>query len=345
MHYKGPAKNSELHLNLKMSVTTYQHNMTVQYCFPEDNSSCIKEVRKGHGNIFVFTLLSFISVCTVFLNLLVIISISHFKQLHTPTNLLILSLAVADLLVGLVVMPVNIMGLIENCWYFGNMACVIVFVINNLSTVASLCSLTFIAVDRYVAVNDPLSYSIRITVSKTSVFIVSGWLLSLLYILIFLYFNDDLLPYLILIRCHGECVMYVKYPWMTVDLIVTFVTPCSIILILYSFIFNVARHQAIAVRSVMNSMSNRKVAKVSFTSETKAARTLGIVVCVYLTCWIPYYISSFSVESLSSFSVLWTVLAWLVYLNSFMNPLIYAIFYPWFRASVKNILTCRIIQS
>ncbi|XP_076877021.1 trace amine-associated receptor 13c-like [Brachyhypopomus gauderio] len=319
--------------------------MTVQYCFPDNNLSCLKEVRTGTGNIFLFTLLSFISVCTVFLNLLVIISISHFKQLHTPTNLLILSLAVADFLVGLVVMPVNIMGMVDNCWYLGNMACIVVLVINNLSTAASLCSLTFIAVDRYIAVNDPLSYSTKITVCKTTVFIISGWFLSILYIFIFLYFNGNLLPSQIMIRCHGECVMYVKYPWMTVDLIVSFVTPSSVILILYSFIFNVARRQAIAMRSVMNSTSNRKVAKVSFTSETKAARTLGIVVCVYLVCWIPYYISSLSVENMSSFSLLWTVFGWLIYINSSMNPLIYAIFYPWFRASVKNILTCRILKS
>ncbi|XP_076877019.1 trace amine-associated receptor 13c-like [Brachyhypopomus gauderio] len=331
-----------------MSITAYQHNMTstaVQYCFPEDNSSCIKEVRTGTGNIFLFILLSCISVCTVFLNLLVIISISHFKQLHTPTNLLILSLAVADLLVGLVVMPVNIMGLINNCWYFGNMACIAVIVINYFSTASSLCSVMFIAIDRYIAVNDPLNYSIRITVCKTSVFIISAWFLSLLYILIFLNFNDHLLPSQIMVSCHGECVIYVKYPWITVDLIVIFVTPCSIILILYSFIFNVARRQAIAVRSVINSTSNRRRARVSFTSESKAAKTLGIVICVYLACWIPFYLSSLLVENIYSFSVLWTVLAWLVYINSFMNPLIYAIFYPWFRASAKNILTCRIFQS
>ncbi|XP_076876906.1 trace amine-associated receptor 13c-like [Brachyhypopomus gauderio] len=321
------------------------HIMTIQYCFPEDNSSCRKEVRTGTGNIFLFTLLSFISVCTVFLNLLVIISISHFKQLHTPTNLLILSLAVADLLVGLILMPVNIMGLIDTCWYLGNMACAAVLLINFFSLAASLCSMMLIAVDRYIAVNDPLSYSTKLTVCKTTIFITFEWTFCLLYAFIFLYFNDNLHPSQNMNRCHGECVMYIKYQWMIVDLIVMFVTPCSIILILYSFIFNVAKQQAIAVRSVLNTTSNTQRTKVSISSETKAAKTLGIVVCVYLFCWIPSYVSNLLVENISSLSLVWNVFGWIAYINSSMNPLIYAIFYPWFRASVKYILTCRMLQS
>ncbi|KAL7848406.1 hypothetical protein AOLI_G00231240 [Acnodon oligacanthus] len=131
-----------------MDGTDFRQNITAQYCFPDSNSSCRKEVRTGPGNLLLYVFLSCISVFTVFLNLLVIISISHFKQLHTPTNLLVLSLAAADLLVGLFVMPVKIMQLFDSCWYLGKLACSISEIIIGISVLASLCNLVFISVDR-----------------------------------------------------------------------------------------------------------------------------------------------------------------------------------------------------
>uniref|UniRef100_A0AAR2IJF5 G-protein coupled receptors family 1 profile domain-containing protein n=1 Tax=Pygocentrus nattereri TaxID=42514 RepID=A0AAR2IJF5_PYGNA len=186
-----------------------------------------KKVRTGPAYIFLFFFLSCVSVFTVFLNLLVIISISHFKQLHTPTNLLILSLAVADLLVGMFVMPVNIMQLIDSCWYLGEMACTVSLVVSFMSASGSLCSLVLIAVDRYIAVTDPLLYSMKITVCKTVLLIIIGWSFVLFYILTCLYSNDHLLSSEIFTSCYGECVIYVKYSWVLVDLVVCFLAPCT----------------------------------------------------------------------------------------------------------------------
>ncbi|XP_066506533.1 trace amine-associated receptor 13c-like [Hoplias malabaricus] len=326
-----------------MNIMAHEENITVQYCFPENNSSCRKEVRTGPAYIFIFILLSCVSVCTVFLNLLVIISISHFKQLHSPTNLLILSLAVADLFVGLVVMPVNIMQLMDSCWYLGKVGCYISPIINFLSLSASLFSLILIAVDRYIAVSDPLLYSTRISVCKMSVFIILGWSFSLFYVIIYLYFNDHF--HQSQIRCYGECVLVIKYTWVIIDLVFFFITPCSLILILYSIIFKIARNQAKAVRAVTSGVSNSQRDKVSKSSETKAAKKLGIVIFVYLACWVPVFISSLTAESVTSVSVIWTIFGWLNYMNSSVNPLIYAIFYAWFRVSVKYIVSCRIFES
>ncbi|XP_066506528.1 trace amine-associated receptor 13c-like [Hoplias malabaricus] len=321
----------------------HEENITIQYCFPDNNSSCRKEVQTGPAYIFIFILLSCISVCTVFLNLLVIISISHFKQLHTPTNLLILSLAVADLLVGLFLMPVKILGLADSCWYLGKVGCYISPIIIFLSTSASLFSLIFIAVDRYIAVSDPLLYSTRVSVCKMSVIIIIGWSGSLFYAIVLLYFNGHF--FRSQVKCFGECVLYIKQSWVIVDLVIVFVTPCSLIILLYSIIFKIARRQAKAVRAVSNGVSKGESDKVLNTSETKAAKTLGIVIFVYLTCWIPYFISALTVENITSVSIVWIVSAWLIYINSSMNPLIYAILYSWFRESVRCILSCRIFES
>ncbi|XP_066506527.1 trace amine-associated receptor 13c-like [Hoplias malabaricus] len=324
-----------------MNITELQQNITIQYCFADISSSCRKEVRTGPAYMFLFIILSCISLCTVFLNLLVIISISHFKQLHTPTNMLILSLAVADLIVGMFLMPVKIMELADSCWYLGQVGCYVFPVINGLSLSTSLCSLIFIAVDRYIAVSDPLLYSTRISVCKMYVLIVVGWSFCLWYNIIYLYFNDHFFQSQI--NCYGECVLFIKYYWVIVDLVICFLTPCSIIIILYSSIFKIARRQAKAVRAV--AVSKCQGDKVSKLSETKAAKTLGIVIFVYFTCWIPFYISSLSFESVTSVSVVWTVFGWLLYINSSVNPLIYAIFYSWFRESVKYIVSCRIFES
>ncbi|XP_072514888.1 trace amine-associated receptor 13c-like [Salminus brasiliensis] len=290
-----------------MDITEFQQNLTAQYCFPDNNSSCRKE-------------------------------------LHTPTNLLILSLAVADLLIGLIAMPVNIMQLRDSCWYLGEVACCVIPVITFLSMAASLYSLVFIAVDRYIAVSDPLLYSTRITVSKTASLVILGWSFCLLYSIIYLYCNNHFLQSQISTRCKGECVMVIKKSSLIIDLIIFFLAPCSTILVFYSIIFIVARRQARAVRAIKNGISKRHEAKASISSETKAAKTLGVVIFVYLACWIPVYLSSLLAERVTTLSILWILFGCLSYLNSSLNPLMYAIFYPWFRASVKYIVTCRIFE-
>ena len=137
-----------------------------QNCFPERNSSCRKVLLSTSIYITLYIFFLSIGAVTVFLNILVVISIFHFKQLHTPTNLLILSLAVADLLVGLIVIPVGTVAVMESCWFYGKYFCVISLYINYLCLSLSMGNLILISIDRYVAVCDPLKYHSKITITR-----------------------------------------------------------------------------------------------------------------------------------------------------------------------------------
>uniref|UniRef100_A0AAY5KWK1 G-protein coupled receptors family 1 profile domain-containing protein n=1 Tax=Esox lucius TaxID=8010 RepID=A0AAY5KWK1_ESOLU len=93
--------------------------------------------------ITLYIFFSLISAVTVFLNLLVIVSISLFKKLHTPTNLLILSLAVSDLLVGLIVIPSMTVAIMEPCWVLGDYFCALLLYTLFLCASSSLGNLSF----------------------------------------------------------------------------------------------------------------------------------------------------------------------------------------------------------
>uniref|UniRef100_A0A671SA44 Trace amine-associated receptor 13c-like n=1 Tax=Sinocyclocheilus anshuiensis TaxID=1608454 RepID=A0A671SA44_9TELE len=319
----------------KMSIwgATHTDNESIIYCFPNNNLSCTKNVKPGAEYIIVYIFISTISVFTVFLNLLVIISIAHFKQLHTPTNVLIFSLAVADLIVGLILTPVQGIKLIEPCWYFGEIFCSIFPFIFYVVVTASLGNLIIISVDRYIAVNDPLRYPARVNTNRAVLSIVVNWVFSCIYSFFLLY--ESILYPEKNHTCVGECILFIKLEYIITDVIVTLVTPCCLIISLYMKICFVAKHQA----EHINSLSDKKAK-----SEKKAAKTLGVVVMVYLLCWIPYYIAALTLGQDTGDSLVINIMYWILCMNSCLNPLIYAMFYRWFRISAKYILTLKIFE-
>ncbi|XP_048037738.1 trace amine-associated receptor 13c-like [Megalobrama amblycephala] len=321
-----------------MAYETEDHE--TQYCFPAINSSCFKGIRSRYEYYVMYAFVLLLSAWTVFLNLLVIISISHFKKLHTSTNLIILSLAVSDLLMGLIVIPIEGSRLIETCWYFGDTFCKLYFIILGFLFSASFSNLVLIAVDRYVAVCHPLLYPQKITTTRTLMSICLSWICFSTYNTTLVIINGYLDTSVRTDMCYGECSVMMGFAWKVTDLFMSFIFPCTLIITLYLRIFYVAHQQVKVINSVVKTGKHGIDGSVRRKSESKAALTLGIIVTVYLLCFIPYYICSMSVTSSTTINVL----AWVVYTNSGLNPLVYALFYPWFKKTVKHILTLKIFQ-
>ncbi|XP_057709167.1 trace amine-associated receptor 13c-like [Corythoichthys intestinalis] len=308
-------------------------------CFPQlGNISCRKTTPNLFESFFFMVLLPITCIFTVLLNLLVIISISHFRQLYTTTNLLLLSLAVSDVLVGLVGIPVVIIQS-TSCWFLGDIVCRLMNYLAFICQSASIGNMVLISADRFVAICDPLHYTVKVTVKKIQLCICLCWLASVIHCGIVL--KDHLAHHEIYNTCLGECVHGIDIIWGILDIIVNFLIPLATIVILYTRVFVVAVSQARALRSQGKCFKLQNSAPFRVKrSELKAAKTLGIVVLVFLVCFCPYNIASLVVYDEN-------VINYIVYLfglNACVNPLIYAVFYPCFRRAFKHIVTLRILQ-
>uniref|UniRef100_A0A3Q3PY43 G-protein coupled receptors family 1 profile domain-containing protein n=1 Tax=Monopterus albus TaxID=43700 RepID=A0A3Q3PY43_MONAL len=311
-----------------------------ELCFPQLlNRSCRKHTRPHSDTMLIYIGMSSTDLLTASLNLLVIISISHFRKLHTPTNLLLLSLAVADFLVGLFVMPLQIF-LTEPCWFLGDLVCVLFYFLLSIILLASVVNMVLISVDRYVAICDPLRYPTKITQKRVQIFVLLCWICSVFYNFLLLY--DNLKQPGRYNSCYGQCV--INYNG-AVDVVLFFIIPITAIIILYMRVFVVAVSQARAMRSHIAAVTlQRSVTATVKKSELKAARTLGVLVAVFLMCYCPSYCLTLSGYDIVMGSSINTFIMFLVYFNSCLNPVIYAFFYPWFRKSVKLIITLEILQ-
>ncbi|XP_074514155.1 trace amine-associated receptor 5-like [Sebastes fasciatus] len=263
------------------------------------------------------------------------------KQLHTPTNILLLSLAVSDFLVGLLLMPGELIRK-TSCWFFGDIMCSLYKYLSYIITFASVGVMVLISVDRYVAICDPLHYTSRITVNRVKLFVCLCWLCSVCYGSLVV--KDDLTQPGRYHSCYGECLFVIDFIAGTVDLVLTFIVPVTVIVVLNVRVFAVAVSQARAMRSHIVAVTlPLSVTQTANKSELKAARTLGVLVVVFLICFCPYYCFTLASENMTNSSNVFFVL-FLFFFNSCLNPVIYALFYSWFRKAVKLIVTLQILQ-
>ncbi|XP_038157341.1 trace amine-associated receptor 13c-like [Cyprinodon tularosa] len=311
-----------------------------ELCFPEFFNSSCRKLNLPHIEVILMHIVLYsISVITAFLNLLVIISISHFRQLHTTTNLLLLSLAISDFSVGLILLFQIV--LIDGCWFLGDIMCTVYQYLAYVITSASIGTMVLISFDRYVAICYPLHYSTKITQGRVKICIFLCWISSWLFQSLILL--DNLKQPGRYNSCVGECAFVISHIAGYVDLVFSFIVPIGVIVVLYLRVFVVAISQSRAMRSHISAAPLRHLV-VAKKSQVKAAKTLGLVVLVFLLCMCPYYCVALSGEdsSMSASSAAFVIC--LFFFNSCLNPIIYAFFYPWFRKSIKLIFTLQIFQ-
>eukprot|EP00057_Strongylocentrotus_purpuratus_P028843 XP_011683317.1 PREDICTED: uncharacterized protein LOC105447218 [Strongylocentrotus purpuratus] len=116
---------------------------------------------------------------TVIGNLLVIISYFQDRKLRQrPANLIILNLAFADLIVGLVSLTVNLTTIVSGRWLFGEYICRLYSVIDYVAVYVSCVMIVFISIDRYLLVTKPIKHRSFVTRKRVRYAIISAWIIN-----------------------------------------------------------------------------------------------------------------------------------------------------------------------
>uniref|UniRef100_K7F3E7 D(3) dopamine receptor n=1 Tax=Pelodiscus sinensis TaxID=13735 RepID=K7F3E7_PELSI len=118
----------------------------------------------------------------VFGNVLVCLAVLRERTLQTTTNYLVVSLAVADLLVAMLVMPwVVYLEVTGGVWNFSRACCDIFVTMDVMMCSASILNLCAISIDRYTAVVMPVQYQCgtgKKSCKRVSIMIGMVWMLA-----------------------------------------------------------------------------------------------------------------------------------------------------------------------
>ncbi len=125
------------------------------------------------------TILCVISLAVLFGNLSLYIMVYKNKDLRIITNLYILNLAAADIMVSVLSIPFTVVTVITGRWLFGDTACVALGFFTILSFIASVMSLGMIAINRYFYIVKWNTYKDTFSKKKALLYAAAVWAVSI----------------------------------------------------------------------------------------------------------------------------------------------------------------------
>lgn len=231
------------------------------------------------------------------------------RSLRTISNLLLSSLAAADLLVGFVIQPVWISIRytaynVDRVQTYGK-AVDYLWIHTTVATTFNLCCVTL---DRHIAIFHPLRYEDILSYTRCYVLIATVWFLSLV-LPCSRFLVEDVI---------GLSTLYISFTIITVLIPMIIIILCSI---------RILKAASVQFRRItVNTLQNQDAVK-RRKKNFKAAMTISIVVGLFVVCWLPSLITSLvhHFSGKSTFTKLWAPVEAAAFTSSAINPWVYCL--------------------
>lgn len=269
----------------------------------------INDINPSQSNIAAAMFVGLLIFLTILGNSLVCVSFSMFPELRTICNYFVVSLSASDILVALVAMPFwCALQITDNRWNFGPELKLFWDCMDILCGTASIMNLMAVSIDRHFAITMPFYYESIMSSKKAIVIIFFVWVYA------------AVISGLRLVRWPGN-------EYMDIVAFGSFFCPLAIMIVMYIRIYLVARQQV------------RRIGR-NYTTDVKAAKTIAVVIGVFVACWSPFFVIVMGFAHLPGFKVSMVtlnVVKWLEYLNSCLNPIIYTCLNRGYRRAFKKL--------
>nr|XP_033804667.1 5-hydroxytryptamine receptor 2A [Geotrypetes seraphini] len=312
-------------------------------------------------------------VVTIAGNILVILAVLLEKKLQNATNYFLMSLAIADILLGFLVMPVSMLNILYDYeWPLHRKLCPVWIYLDVLFSTASIMHLCAISLDRYIAIRNPIHHSRFNSRTKAFTKIVAVWTISVgisMPVPVFglqddskvfnqenCYLSDEnfILVGSFVAFFIPLIIMVVTY-FLTIRSLQKEATLCfhnlgaKSKLALFSFLpQSTLSAEKLFQRSLQKELApyGRRTMQ-SISNEQKASKVLGIVFFLFVVMWCPFFITNVMAvickESCNEHIMeeLLKVFVWIGYLSSAVNPLVYTLFNKTYRSAFSRYIQCR----
>ncbi|XP_033108355.1 QRFP-like peptide receptor [Anneissia japonica] len=283
-------------------------------------------------------------------NSIIIYIIAFNRRMRTITNILVASLAVADMLIACLCIPFAVAEIISYNWIFGTIGCKLASSLTAFAMAASILTLICIAGDRYQVICHPHQDRKIKTSCHALGYLAIVWIFATLLTVPLFIFSDikkisGLLEHTF---CRETWSQFYNKTYTICFTLILYIIPFLLLFVLYSKVVG-QLWQLKETFSGGNSGGISSVPPSNVRKKKRAIKVLILIVLVFIFSWLPFHVHSFlrfmSKSKINDKSLFFNFTVKLIgFTSTFVNPILYGLMNTNLKRYIMVGINCRKIK-